>query len=163
MPPKKTDGAPAEDGIPSLTAGDVKMIDMILKNSAPEAKPNAVNWTKVVSQLNLKDMKSAKERFRQVCKKYQWFEGSGNAEEGGGGFNGGGSAPVTPSPRARKTANKRLASDLADAGSEDGGSAKKRRMTPKSAAKTGKVKAEATKEGEGDGLDGVPDFVAGEV
>ncbi|KAI1081317.1 hypothetical protein F5B20DRAFT_535616 [Whalleya microplaca] len=160
MPPKKADGTSVEDGAPALTAGDVKMIDVVLKNCSAAAKPTLANWDKIVSQLNLKDTKSAKERFRQVCKKYQWFEGSGNAEEGGAS----GATPFTPSPRVRKSASKRSALNLSSAGSGDEGSPlKKRKGNIKKDSKINKAKEEATNQGEEDEQDSIPSFVSGEI
>ncbi|KAI2634998.1 hypothetical protein GGS26DRAFT_534916 [Hypomontagnella submonticulosa] len=74
MPPKKSDAASGENAIPTLTGGDVKMIDTILKNCSPLAKPTPMDWDIVAKQLDLKNVHSAKERFRQICKKYNWFQ-----------------------------------------------------------------------------------------
>ncbi|KAL7621038.1 hypothetical protein AAE478_008350 [Parahypoxylon ruwenzoriense] len=136
MPPKKSDVTAAssgEDGAIALTPGDVKMIDVVLKNSGPASKPNGANWTKIVEQLELKDAKSAKERFRQVCKKYQWFE----SEEASPG------AAAAP-PSKKRAAPRRTAKDAEgadDADDVEGPPAKKRKANGTPVKKARKVEA----------------------
>ncbi|RYP07038.1 hypothetical protein DL765_009278 [Monosporascus sp. GIB2] len=85
MAPKKTEkttttkGASSEEGAdgPAISAGDLKLILSVLRNSAPTAKPwlaGTVNWDSVVEELQFKGPKTAKDRMYQVCKKNSFFE-----------------------------------------------------------------------------------------
>ncbi|RYP22905.1 hypothetical protein DL767_008953 [Monosporascus sp. MG133] len=85
MAPKKTEkitttkGASSEEGAdaPVISAGDLKLILSVLRNSAPSAKPwlaGTVNWDSVVEELQFKGHKTAKDRMYQVCKKNGLFE-----------------------------------------------------------------------------------------
>ncbi|RYP82751.1 hypothetical protein DL769_001560 [Monosporascus sp. CRB-8-3] len=85
MAPKKagktatTKGVSSEEGAdgPAISAGDLKLIVSVLRNSAPTAKPwlaGTVNWDSVVEDLQFKGHKTAKDRMYQVCKKYGFFE-----------------------------------------------------------------------------------------
>ncbi|RYP06758.1 hypothetical protein DL764_002955 [Monosporascus ibericus] len=84
MAPKKTEktttkGASSEEGAggPAISAGDLKLILSVLRNSAPNAKPwlaGTVNWDSVVEELQFKGHKTAKDRMYQVCKKNGFFE-----------------------------------------------------------------------------------------
>ncbi|RYP48371.1 hypothetical protein DL768_005740 [Monosporascus sp. mg162] len=85
MAPKKTEkttitkGAASEEGAdgPAISAGDLKPILSVLRNSAPTAKPwlaGTVNWDSVVEELQFKGHKTAKDRMYQVCKKNGFFE-----------------------------------------------------------------------------------------
>ncbi|RYO90335.1 hypothetical protein DL766_003493 [Monosporascus sp. MC13-8B] len=85
MAPKKTEkttttkGASSEEGadVPAISAGDLKLILSVLRNSAPTAKPwlaGTVNWDSVVEELQFKGPKTAKDRTYQVCKKNGFFE-----------------------------------------------------------------------------------------
>ncbi|RYP62669.1 hypothetical protein DL770_009556 [Monosporascus sp. CRB-9-2] len=85
MAPKKTEkttttkSASSEEGAdgPAISAGDLKLILSVLRNSAPTAKPwlaGTVNWDSVVEELQFKGHKTAKDRMYQVCKKNGFFE-----------------------------------------------------------------------------------------
>ncbi|RYP73615.1 hypothetical protein DL771_003503 [Monosporascus sp. 5C6A] len=85
MAPKKTEkttttkGASSEEGASgaAISAGDLKLILSVLRNSAPTAKPwlaGTVNWDSVVEELQFKGHKTAKDRTYQVCKKNGFFE-----------------------------------------------------------------------------------------
>ncbi|KAI0384301.1 hypothetical protein F5Y04DRAFT_226647 [Hypomontagnella monticulosa] len=100
MPPKKADAAPGENATPTLTGGDVKMIDTILKNCGPSAKPAPTDWDHVAKLLDLKNTHVAKERFRQICKKYDWFQPKAGSATAGS----------TPSTPVKGAANSRVRS-----------------------------------------------------
>ncbi|KAI1852666.1 hypothetical protein JX266_002207 [Neoarthrinium moseri] len=90
MPAKKNtngDATGSDGSAVTLTEAEIKLMSVVLKLSGPGSKPNP-NWDTVATEMGLKDNKSSRERFRQVCKKQGWFE----AEE----------APVTPANRSAK-------------------------------------------------------------
>ncbi|KAL7627650.1 hypothetical protein AAE478_001843 [Parahypoxylon ruwenzoriense] len=149
MSPKKNDPAAAAGGASeygglALTAGDVKMIDAVLKNCGPGAKPSPaqVNWEKIAQDLEFKNIKVAQTRFGQVCKKYHWFgdQGGQNQQQ----------QPVTPSssprkPAARRSAAKRAMSPVSDEDVDldvEGATPTKKRKVRGAAAKSPKVKTE---------------------
>ncbi|KAF3068982.1 hypothetical protein GL218_08205 [Daldinia childiae] len=67
MPPKKTNNKAQ-----TLTARDIEIIDTILQACPPHSKPK-IDWTTVAPKLGLKNEPSAKETFRILCKKRNWF------------------------------------------------------------------------------------------
>ncbi|KAI1140898.1 hypothetical protein F5Y05DRAFT_290512 [Hypoxylon sp. FL0543] len=168
MAPQKNNNAVSggEDIAVNLSTGDVKLLDAVLKGCAHTSKPNPTNWEAISKQLDLKDSKSARERFRQVCKKHHWFEAT--AEE-----------PVTPTPSPKKRAAREMIptptpEDMVNPTSGEEGDvkatpSKKRKTTPvkkrqaSGAKKTAKVKAEAeTDSFEADavrGAEGVPNVM----
>ncbi|RYP48588.1 hypothetical protein DL768_005543 [Monosporascus sp. mg162] len=85
MAPKKT-GNGAETESINLSARDVKMITLALKSLPPSVK-SGINYDAIVAEFGQKDVRSARECFRQLCKKHGWFEG-GEAADG----------PSTPAP-----------------------------------------------------------------
>lgn len=73
MSPKKTGNGNLGDA-PAFTDRDAKMAILALKQLPPTAK-TSLNFQVFVSEFGQKDTKSAKECFRQLCKKHGWFEG----------------------------------------------------------------------------------------
>ncbi|KAI1379902.1 hypothetical protein F4677DRAFT_298286 [Hypoxylon crocopeplum] len=98
MPPKKSSGSSENNGGDvTLSAGDSKLIDTILKNCSPDSKPTQANWENITTRMGFKGVGVTKTRFGQVCKKYQWF----GATEGDPADP---STPVTPSTTKRRAA-----------------------------------------------------------
>ncbi|KAI1408281.1 hypothetical protein F5Y13DRAFT_204974 [Hypoxylon sp. FL1857] len=145
MAPKNNNSSSSEDATVGFTTSDAKIIDTVLKSCLPTAKPNPSNWEEVAKQADLKDGKSARERFRQICKKHQWFETSAKD-------------PATPSPSPKKRAASQMittptSEQMANPGSGEEGDAKgtptkkrkaapaKKRQTPNT-KKAAKVKTE---------------------
>lgn len=163
MAPRNNNSASGEDATVALSAGDVKMIDAVLKGCLPSSKPIPANWEVIAKQVDLKDGKSARERFRQVCKKHQWFENTVDD-------------PATPSPSPKKRAASQMITtptreqtmnpSSGEEGDVKGTPAKKRKTTPgkkrraANTKKTPKVKTETELEsfdadvmqGSGDGI-----------
>ncbi|KAI1645075.1 uncharacterized protein F4817DRAFT_344866 [Daldinia loculata] len=67
MPPTRTNNK-----VQMLTPRDTEIIDTILQACPPHAKPK-IDWTTVAHKLGLKNEPSAKETFRILCKKRNWF------------------------------------------------------------------------------------------
>ncbi|OTA97575.1 hypothetical protein M434DRAFT_248226 [Hypoxylon sp. CO27-5] len=140
MAPKKNDNSTSgEDTIVSLTAVDIKIIDAVLKGCLPTSKPIPTNWEVIAKQVDLKDGRNARERFRQVCKKHQWFENTVDD-------------PATPSPSPKKrgatqmlatpTPERMVNPSSGEEGDVKGTPAKKRKTTPgkkRQAANTRKI------------------------
>ncbi|RYP90247.1 hypothetical protein DL770_003616 [Monosporascus sp. CRB-9-2] len=97
MAPKKTGNGTETESI-SLSAHDVKMMTLALKTLPPSVK-SGINYDVIVAEFGQKDVKSAKECFRQLCKKHGWFEG-GEAADGP-------STPAPSTPGLKKTPAKR--------------------------------------------------------
>ncbi|KAI1204899.1 uncharacterized protein F4807DRAFT_465266 [Annulohypoxylon truncatum] len=76
MPSNKVNNASGEAVDNSLPTIDSEIINVILKNCLQSAKPTAVMWEAVREELEFKTVEVARERFRQLCKKHHWFEGS---------------------------------------------------------------------------------------
>ena len=66
MPPKKTSTDAEATG---LTPAENKFIKTMFDNM--KSRPDS-DWDKVAAQMNLKDSKCAKERFRQISARYGW-------------------------------------------------------------------------------------------
>ncbi|KXJ96997.1 hypothetical protein Micbo1qcDRAFT_170747 [Microdochium bolleyi] len=115
MPPKKdATAAAAGDAGPTLSARDMNLLTLYLQTLPPSAKAQG-DWTLVAEKAGLKDEKSARESFRQLCKKYGWFE----AAAGGTDQTATAAAPVK-TPRKRATPKSKKAAAAAE-GNDDGG------------------------------------------
>ncbi|OTA98936.1 hypothetical protein M426DRAFT_97070 [Hypoxylon sp. CI-4A] len=145
MAPKKTENnesASGEKGLFTLTPGEQKLIDAVLKESPSTVKASLCNWAIVAGKLEMKNAKVAQERFRQVCKKFQWFEGT--ATDAGTDTD-----PITPTSSPKKrTASQALDQQLLTPGSGEEADvkstpAKRVKRAPK-AKKAAPVKTEAT-------------------
>ncbi|KAL7922975.1 hypothetical protein ACQKWADRAFT_63886 [Trichoderma austrokoningii] len=132
MPPKKAAGSDAST-VSGLSENELRFIKAVFDNMTQ--KPDA-DWDKVAGDLNLKDAKCAKERFRQMSVRHGWRP---NAQAGASGSSPGKGKRDVTGP------------------SGDGKVAKKPRVrTPKKAAAAKKEEswdAEMKKKSEGD--DGV--------
>ncbi|RYO93426.1 hypothetical protein DL766_000816 [Monosporascus sp. MC13-8B] len=107
MAPKKTEnGTETETVGPS--ARDVKMMTLALK-SLPPSVQSGINYDIIVAEFGQKDVKSARECFRQLCKKHGWFEGinSLSPEEEQLFDTDGPSTPAPSTPGPKKTPAKR--------------------------------------------------------
>ncbi|KAI2472256.1 hypothetical protein F4781DRAFT_428508 [Annulohypoxylon bovei var. microspora] len=76
MPSDKVKSAPVEVPEDSLTLNDSKIINVILRHCSASSKPTSasIDWEAVIQNLDFKTAESARERFRQLCKKHNWFE-----------------------------------------------------------------------------------------
>ncbi len=74
MAPQKTN-ADSQDGDISLNARERRMMNLALKLLPPITK-TTINFEAFVAEFGQKDVKSARECFRQLCKKHGWFEGT---------------------------------------------------------------------------------------
>ncbi|RYP60313.1 hypothetical protein DL769_008173 [Monosporascus sp. CRB-8-3] len=144
MAPKKTENG-AETGAVSLSARDVKMVTLALKSLPPSVK-SGINYDIIVAEFGQKDVKSAKECFRQLCKKHGWFEG-GEAAVGPSI-----PAPSTPGPKKtpakRSTAKKARPAAGDDEADLDESPTKKPKRNPKHPASSHKEAANGN-----DGMD----------
>ncbi|KAK7755700.1 hypothetical protein SLS62_002311 [Diatrype stigma] len=75
MPPKKTDNGNEGEAAPGFTDREAKMATLALK-LLPESAKKSINFEVFVTEFGQKDVKSARECFRQACKKHGWFEGA---------------------------------------------------------------------------------------
>ncbi|KAI0883927.1 uncharacterized protein GGS22DRAFT_166447 [Annulohypoxylon maeteangense] len=76
MPAEKAENGSVEVADNSLSSNDAKIINVILKHCIESARPTSVIWENVCKELNFKTAEVARERYRQLCKKHHWFEGS---------------------------------------------------------------------------------------
>ena len=116
MPPKKdtTTGNCTEDAA-TLSARDMNLLTLYLQSLPATAKAQG-DWTWIADKAGLKDEKSARESFRQLCKKHGWSE---NAS--GDNNNGDAASGTTPAKTPRKRAtpkSKKAADEDADAGDD---------------------------------------------
>ncbi|KAI0847666.1 hypothetical protein F5Y00DRAFT_271007 [Daldinia vernicosa] len=77
MPPKKTDNK-----VQHLTPRDTEVIDTILQAFPPQSKPK-IDWTAIAQKLGLKNEPTAKETFRVLCRKRNWFNAIDSQSEAG--------------------------------------------------------------------------------
>ncbi|KAI0835455.1 hypothetical protein F5Y06DRAFT_276310 [Hypoxylon sp. FL0890] len=151
MPPKKNNNsASGEDATVILTAADVKLIDAVLKSCLPSSKPVPTDWEAIAKQTNLKDGKSVRERFRQVCKKHKWFEATVDD-------------PNSPSPSPKKRAVSQMfptpsPEEMVNPGSGEEGDvkgtpSKKRKTSPVKKRRPSNIKKAAKVKTELDGLE----------
>ncbi|KAI1084488.1 hypothetical protein F5B20DRAFT_593571 [Whalleya microplaca] len=134
MPPKKStqqnNGAAGDEGGVPLTTPEYKLLDALLKHAA---KPQNINWEAVATAAHFANAKSAKDRFRQVCKKYNWFEDT-EAATAQDAAAADATPKKTPAKRARK-ATKPTSEDSAALGDDEAESpVKKRKISPKKTA-----------------------------
>ncbi|KAI5867529.1 hypothetical protein GGS23DRAFT_548752 [Durotheca rogersii] len=78
---RKDSGCVGGDGASQITAVELKILNVIFKNCDATSKPRLTDWDGIAKPLDMKDGKSAKERFRQICKKMGWFENKEGADQ----------------------------------------------------------------------------------
>ncbi|KAI0008456.1 hypothetical protein F4779DRAFT_641821 [Xylariaceae sp. FL0662B] len=130
MAPKKdtqpTNGSAENDGGVPLTSPEFNLLDAVLKHAA--MKPD-VNWGAVAETAHFAGAKSARDRFRQVCKKHNWFEGAEATPVSDAATTAPDATPKkSPAKRARKAKSEDSAA-LGDDEAETPG--KKRKIAPK--------------------------------
>ncbi|KAH7040556.1 uncharacterized protein B0I36DRAFT_344283 [Microdochium trichocladiopsis] len=102
MPPKKDSTTSA--------AGDATTHEPphALPADLPPSAKTQGDWAKVAEKAGLKDEKSARESFRQLCKKHGWYE----AAPGSGDQAGAGATPAkAPRKRATPKSKKAVSAD----------------------------------------------------
>ncbi|KAI0484184.1 hypothetical protein GGR56DRAFT_679605 [Xylariaceae sp. FL0804] len=126
MPPKAdsnaTDGAAGTDAQVDngvlLTPGDTKILDTIFRAAPAQAKPS-VDWQQIAGDLGYKNVKVAKDRFAQICGKYN---PDGTTKD---------ATPKTPRKRATP-AGKKVKKEASDDDDNDMTPSAKKRKTPTS-------------------------------
>jgi hypothetical protein len=111
-----------------ISGAEANLLDAIFKRCTLASKPNLsiAEWEAAAEQAGYKDMKSTKERYRQVCKKLGWFEGENNdtpkkpsaskrkAPAGGDGMNGAEAQTPSKKPKKGKATTKKPVPDIKD-------------------------------------------------
>ncbi|KAI1662926.1 hypothetical protein F4813DRAFT_342374 [Daldinia decipiens] len=78
MAPTKT-----SNKVQTLTPRDTEVIDTILQACPPDMKPKISDWDTIAHRLGFKTAASAKETFRILCKKREWFSPTDSQSESG--------------------------------------------------------------------------------
>lgn len=68
----------SENGESGLTATESRFVKALFENMS--SKPDA-DWDQVAKAVELKDAKCAKERFRQICKRHDWYGGTASPKK----------------------------------------------------------------------------------
>lgn len=115
MPPKKdTTATNGTEGAATLSARDMNLITLYLQSLPSSAKAQG-DWIWIAEKAGLKDDKSARECFRQLCKKHGWFENASGNNNGDGTAAASGATPVkTPRKRAAPKSKKKDDDEDAD-------------------------------------------------
>jgi hypothetical protein len=141
MPPKKSTKAPNEGSDDPVagesavfTPAEGRIINAVLKHATGSVR-TITKWDAVAAELSSASSNSTRERFRQISKKYGWFEAVPVAGE---------DTTVTPTPKkqkapASKTKKARTLSDVTVAeGPEDDDEESPTKKHKKSASKKAK-------------------------
>ncbi|KAI6090702.1 hypothetical protein F4821DRAFT_22691 [Hypoxylon rubiginosum] len=73
MPPKKAAATAGENAPDVPNAADFRILDTILKACTFDDKPKSIDFDSIAKQLGFKNSAVARERWRQVCKKNNWY------------------------------------------------------------------------------------------
>ncbi|KAI0161018.1 hypothetical protein GGR52DRAFT_156104 [Hypoxylon sp. FL1284] len=76
MPPKKAAANSADNASDTPNSTDFRILDAVLKACTLADKPKSIDFDLIAKQIGLKNSASAKERWRQICKKYKWYAAS---------------------------------------------------------------------------------------
>ncbi|KAI1763267.1 hypothetical protein GGR53DRAFT_467568 [Hypoxylon sp. FL1150] len=72
MAPKKT-AANTGENVSGTPNADFRILDTVLKACTFDDKPKSMNFNYIAKQLGFKNSATARERWRQVCKKNNWY------------------------------------------------------------------------------------------